>query len=110
MCSIFSPELPVSLLDCKQCNQCGGHLRIALKLFCQRNKIKVCGLFFFHLHSISGGTDITKIRGRIELVFKFLCIDLSVLVQNVCIDTGNHIDFGMAGIALCGLQITVVEL
>ena len=45
-------------------------------------------------------TDIAKIRLGIEGCLEFLSIDLSILVQNVSIDTGYHVDLGMACIAL----------
>ena len=54
-------------------------------------------------------TDVAKIRLGIEGCLEFLSIDLSILVQNVSIDTGYHVDFGMARIALGGFQIAVVE-
>ena len=34
----------------------------------------------------------------------------SVFIQDVGIDVGNHINLGMAGVALSGLQIAVVQL
>ena len=54
-------------------------------------------------------TDIAKIRLGIEGSLEFLSIDLSILVQNVSIDTGYHVDLGMACIALGGFQIAVVQ-
>ena len=33
-----------------------------------------------------------------------------VLVQNVRIHAGDHVDLGVSGIALGGLQVAVVEL
>lgn len=54
-------------------------------------------------------TDIAKIRLGIEGCLKFLSIDLSILVQNVSIDTGYHVDLGMTRIALSGFQIAVVQ-
>lgn len=41
--------------------------------------------------------------------FILLRIDLAVLVENVSIDLCNHIYLCMSCIALCGLQIAVVE-
>ena len=54
-------------------------------------------------------TDIAKIRLSIEGSLEFLSVDLSILVQNVSIDTGYHVDLGMACIALGGFQIAVVQ-
>ena len=54
-------------------------------------------------------TDIAEIRLGIESSLKFLSIDLSILVQNMSIDTGYHVDLGMARIALGGFQIAVVQ-
>ena len=50
-----------------------------------------------------------QIRIRIEGTLKFLRIDLAVLVENVSIDLCDHIYLCMSCIALCGLQIAVVE-
>ena len=50
-----------------------------------------------------------KITREIKRFFKFLRIDLSILVQNMRIYLGNHVGFGMSRIALCRFQIAVVQ-
>ena len=55
-------------------------------------------------------SHITQIRVGIERSFKFLSIDLSVFVQDVCINSRNHIDLGVTGVALSGLQVAVIQL
>ena len=63
----------------------------------------------FRFYRFLRRTDIAKIRLGIEGCLEFLSIDLSILVQNVSIDTGYHVDLGMACIALGGFQIAVVQ-
>ena len=36
-------------------------------------------------------------------------VDLAILVQNVGIHAGDHVDLGVSGIALGGLQVAVVQ-
>ena len=50
-----------------------------------------------------------EIRVRVESTFKLLGIDLSILIQNVCVHLGNHVDLSMTGITLSGLQVTVIQ-
>ena len=47
---------------------------------------------------------------RIESVLKLLSVHLAIFVQDMCIYLRNHINLCMACIALCGLQVPVVEL
>ena len=51
-----------------------------------------------------------EIRIRVEGTLKFLSVDLSILVQNMCIYLRDHIDLGVSGIALRCFQVTMVEL
>ena len=53
---------------------------------------------------------ITLLWSGIESRLKLLSTDLSVFIQDVGIDVGNHIDLRMTGVALGGLQIAVVQL
>ena len=45
----------------------------------------------------------------IESALKLLGVDLAVLVQDVGIHAGNHVDLRMARVALGGLQVAVVQ-
>lgn len=55
------------------------------------------------------GPHCPQIRIGIEGSLKFLGIDLPILVQNVGIDLGDHVDLCVARVALGGLQISVVQ-
>ena len=50
-----------------------------------------------------------EIRVSVESTFKLLGVDLSVLIQNVCVHLGDHINLCMTGITLSGLQVTVIQ-
>ena len=52
----------------------------------------------------------TLLWSGIESRLKLLGADLSVFIQNVGIDVGDHIDLRMTGVALSGFQIAVVQL
>lgn len=81
-------------------------LRRLLKLLHKAFKVQGRRLRFYRFF---WWTDVAKIRLGIEGCLEFLSVDLSILVQNVSIDTGYHVDLGMARIALGGFQIAVVE-
>ena len=51
--------------------------------------------------------DTAQVWIGIELLFKALCADFAIFIQNMRIDTGNHFGAGMSCIALCGFQIAV---
>ena len=53
--------------------------------------------------------DLPKIGIGIEGALKLLGVDLAVLVQDVGIHAGNHVDLRMARVALGGLQVAVVQ-
>ena len=53
--------------------------------------------------------DLPKIGIGIEGALKLLGVDLAVLVQNVRIHAGNHVDLRMARVALSGFQVAVVQ-
>lgn len=59
-------------------------------------------LFLRRLHG-------SEIGVCIERGLKSLSIDLTVLLQDVGIDFGNHIEVGMAGVSLRRLQVAVIE-
>ena len=46
----------------------------------------------------------------VKRTFKLLCVDLPILVQNVGIHAGDHVDLSVSSIALSGLQVAVVQL
>lgn len=50
-----------------------------------------------------------EIRVSVESTFKLLGVDRSVLIQNVCVHFGDHINLSMTGITLSGLQVTVIQ-
>ena len=56
------------------------------------------------------GTNRTQIRIGIEGALKLLGVDLPILVQNVGIHAGDHVDLSVSSIALSGLQVAVVQL
>ena len=56
------------------------------------------------------GTNRPQVGIGIEGTRKLLGIDFAVLVQNMGIHTGDHVDLSVAGIALGGLQVAVMEL
>ena len=87
---------------CERTRQLRRLLKLLHKAFkVQGRRLRFCRFFRW--------TDIAKIRLGIEGSLEFLSIDLSILVQNVSIDTGYHVNLGMACIALGGFQIAVVE-
>ena len=45
-----------------------------------------------------------------ESAFKLLHVDLPIFIENVRVHLRNHVDLRVSGIALCGLQVDVVEL
>ena len=49
------------------------------------------------------------IGAGVEGVLELLGVHLAVLVQNVGIHAGDHVDLGVARVALGGLQVAVVE-
>jgi len=53
---------------------------------------------------------ITQISRSVESGLEFLCVDLTVFVQNVSVDVGDHVNLRMAGVTLSSLQVTVVQL
>ena len=53
---------------------------------------------------------ISQIGVRVEGGLKLLRIDLSIFIQDMSVHTCYHIDLCVSRIALCGLQIAVVEL
>ena len=55
-------------------------------------------------------TNTTQIRICIEGCLKLLGIDLSIFVQDMSVDAGDHVDLRVAGIALGGFQVAVVQL
>ena len=55
------------------------------------------------------GMDLPKIRLGIEGALKLLGVDLAVLVQDMGIHAGNHVNLRMARVALGGLQVAVVQ-
>ena len=65
---------------------------------------------------IDGGLSVhrrpylTQIWIGVEGRFKLLSIDLSVLIQNMCINSRNHIDLSVTSITLGCLQVTVIQL
>ena len=56
-----------------------------------------------------GRSGIAQIRVSVESTFKLLGVDLSVLIQNVCVHLGDHIDLCMTGITLSSLQVAVIQ-
>ena len=50
------------------------------------------------------------IGAGVEGVLELLGVHLAVLVQNVGIHAGDHVDLGVARVALGGLQVAVVQL
>ena len=57
-----------------------------------------------------GGTNRPQVGIGIEGTLKLLGVDLAILIQNVSIHAGDHVDLSVACITLGGLQITVVQL
>lgn len=53
---------------------------------------------------------LSQIRVGVKFRIEFLCVDFPILVQDVSINLGDHLNFRMAGIALSGLDVTVIEL
>ena len=51
--------------------------------------------------------DTAQVWIGIELLFKALCADFTIFIQNVRIDTGNHFGAGVSCVTLCGFQIAV---
>ena len=49
------------------------------------------------------------IGAGVEGVLKLLGVDLAVLVQNMGVDLGEHVNLSVARVALGGLQVAVVE-
>lgn len=45
----------------------------------------------------------------VESAFKLLRVDLPIFIENVRVHFRNHVDLRVSGIALCGLQVAVVE-
>lgn len=60
--------------------------------------------------SFGSSGDRTQVRIGIEGTLKLLGVDLAVLVQNVRIHAGDHVDLSVARITLGGLQVAVVQL
>ena len=52
----------------------------------------------------------TQIGVRIKCGFKLLCVDLTILIQNMRIDFCNHVHLGVTGVTLRRFQITVIQL
>ena len=42
--------------------------------------------------------------------FEFLCADHAVFIENVGVDVGDHVYLGMSGVAMCGFEVTVIQL
>ena len=60
--------------------------------------------------SSEGRTERRSGLAGIEGALKLLGVDLAILVQNVGIHAGDHVDLSVARITLGGLQVAVVEL
>ncbi len=52
---------------------------------------------------------VAKIWIGIESRLEFLCIDLSILIENMRVYLGDHVNFGIPRISLRCFQISVVE-
>ena len=55
------------------------------------------------------GTDRAQVGICVEGALKLLGVDLAVLVQDMGIHAGNHVNLRMARVALGGLQVAVVQ-
>ena len=51
----------------------------------------------------------TQIRVRIKGHFEFLGVDLPILIQDVCVNLGNHVALCMTGITLRCLNISLID-
>ena len=87
----------------KQGCKCGRKFRRFLQLLNQIGDINGGLRVYWRSH-------ITQIRVGVEGRFKLLSVDLSVLIQNVCINSRDHVDLRMAGITLGCLQVAVIQL
>ena len=57
-----------------------------------------------------GRPGTSEIRIGVEGTLKFLSVDFSVFVQNMCVHLRDHINLSVSGIALRCFQVTMVEL
>ena len=76
------------------------------KLLHQSLQIQCSGSLFLFL---LWGTNRTQVGICVEGTLKLLGVDLAVLVQNVRIHAGNHVDLCVSRIALSGFQVAVVQ-
>ena len=59
---------------------------------------------------LSRGLHTAQIWVCVKRALKLLGVDLPILVQNVGIHAGDHVDLSVSSIALSGLQVAVVQL
>ena len=97
------PSLPRLSQDkrCQVRQEFRGLLKLGQKSLRIQHRLR-----FFFLWSVNA----SQVRVRIKCGFKLLCVDLTILIQNMRIDFCNHVHLGVAGVTLCRFQIPVIQL